>query len=98
MNDCKGMKLAINGGKPVRTKPLARHCVGANLIGKEEKELVCKVIDTQCLFRHNLGKCLHMVEQFEDELKNLIGAKYVLATSLCSASLFCSMKALKIGK
>ncbi|HPN84041.1 MAG TPA: DegT/DnrJ/EryC1/StrS family aminotransferase [Victivallales bacterium] len=93
-----GMKLAINGGKPVRTKPLPRHCVGANLIGKEEKELVCKVIDTQCLFRHNLGKCLYMVEQFEDELKKLIGTKYVLATSSGSAALFCAIKALNIGK
>ncbi len=98
MNNRKDIKLAIHGGKPIRTKPLARHCIGANLIGKEEKELVCKVIDTQCLFRHNLGNCLHMVETFEEEFKNLIGAKYVLATSSGSGSLFCAMKALKIGR
>jgi 8-amino-3,8-dideoxy-alpha-D-manno-octulosonate transaminase len=45
-------KLAINGGKPVRTKPFPPHFLGANLIGKEEKALVNKVIDAKSLFRH----------------------------------------------
>lgn len=92
-----GTELAINGGKPVRTKPFPRHCVGANLIGEEEKALVCEVIASQRLFRYNLGRCHHMVEQFEDELRELLGVRYVLATSSGSASLFCAMKALKIG-
>lgn len=94
----KNMKLAIHGGKPVRVKPLARHCIGANLIGNEEKTLVCKVIDSQSLFRHCAGKCLHMVEAFEKELKEFIGTRYALATSSGSAALFCAVKALKIGK
>ena len=94
----KDNKLAINGGKPVRTKPLARHCIGANLIGKEEKKLVCNVIDSMCLFRHCIGKCLHMVEAFEKEFREFIGTKYALATSSGSAALFCAVKALDIGK
>ena len=94
----KDMKLAIHGGKPVRTKPLARHCIGANLIGKEEKKLVCEVIDSQSLFRHCGGKCLHMVETFEKEFREFIGTRYALATSSGSAALFCAVKAMGIGK
>lgn len=91
-------KLAINGGKPVRTKPFPAQYIGANLIGKEEKELVDKVIDAKSLFRFYGSNCLNMTEQFEDELKELLDVRYTLATSSGTGALFCGMKGLNIGK
>jgi 8-amino-3,8-dideoxy-alpha-D-manno-octulosonate transaminase len=90
--------LALHGGRPVRTRPLARHCIGANLIGKEEKRLVGQVIDSHSLFRHCAGKCLHMVEIFEAEFREFLGTRYALAVSSGSGALFCAMRGLNIGK
>ena len=90
-------KLAINGGKPVRTKPFPPQYIGANLIGKEEKALVNKVIDAKSLFRHYGAKCLNMTGQFEKELSAYIGTRYALAVSSGSGALFCAMKGLNVG-
>ncbi len=89
--------LAINGGKPVRTKPFPPPFIGANLIGREEKALVDKVMDAKSLFRHYGANCLHMVDQFETELADAVGARYALATSSGSGALFCAMKGLNVG-
>lgn len=89
--------LAINGGKPVRTKPFPPPFIGANLIGREEKALVDKVMDAKSLFRHYGSNCLHMVDQFETELADAVGARYALATSSGSGALFCAMKGLNVG-
>ena len=90
-------KLAINGGKPVRTKPFPPQYIGANLIGKEEKALVNKVIGAKSLFRHYGANCLNMTGQFEKELSAFIGTRYALAVSSGSGALFCAMKGLNIG-
>ena len=90
-------KLAINGGKPVRTKPFPPQYIGANLIGKEEKALVNKVIDAKSLFRHYGANCLNMTGQFEKELSAFIGTRYALAVSSGSGALFCAMKGLNVG-
>jgi 8-amino-3,8-dideoxy-alpha-D-manno-octulosonate transaminase len=90
-------KLAINGGKPVRTKPFPAQYIGANLIGKEEKALVNKVIDAKSLFRHYGANCLNMTGQFEKELSAFIGTRYALAVSSGSGALFCAMKGLNVG-
>lgn len=95
---CAKMKLAIHGGKPVRTEPLAPQFIGANLIGMEEKILVDKVIDSKSLFRHYGSDCQNMVSTFEEEFRTLLGTRYALATATGSGALFCIMKALNISK
>jgi len=89
--------LALHGGKPVRTKPLARHCLGANLIGREEMELLRGVIHSRCLFRHNQGGG-HMVGTFEKELRDFLGVPFALATSSGSGALSCAMMAFGVGR
>lgn len=89
--------LAIHGGKPVRTKPMPRHCIGANLIGREEMALLRRVVESKCLFRHCPGGC-RMVETFERELRDFLEVPFALATSSGSGALSCAISALRIGK
>ena len=90
-------KLAVNGGNPVRSESFPPQYIGANLIGKEEKALVNKVIDAKSLFRHYGANCLNMTGRFEEELSGFIGTRYALAVSSGSGALFCAMKGLNIG-
>lgn len=89
--------LAIDGGKPVRTKPMPRLCIGANLIGREEMTLLRRVVESKCLFRHCPGNC-RMVETFEGELRDFLGMPFALATSSGSGALSCAINALGVGK
>ena len=90
-------QLAIEGGTPVRTEPLAPQFIGANLIGDEEKKLVNEAIDNQCLFRHYGNGTPHFVDDFEREFSSFTGAKYALGTATGSGSYFCAVKAFGIG-
>jgi 8-amino-3,8-dideoxy-alpha-D-manno-octulosonate transaminase len=91
------MKLAINGGKPVRTKPFPSAMPGASLIGEEALAELQDVIAERSPFRHyGIGKP-HKVRDFEEEAQRFLGSKYVLAVSSGSAALFCAVAALEIG-
>jgi 8-amino-3,8-dideoxy-alpha-D-manno-octulosonate transaminase len=90
-------RLAIEGGRPVRTTPLPPRLVGAGLIGAEEKRLVNEVIDSRSLFRHYGPNQPHFVNDFENEFRELFGVKYALATATGSGGYFCAMRALEIG-
>jgi len=45
------MKLAIDGGTPVRSKPLPPNYPGAMVMGDEEFEGVASIVQSQSLFR-----------------------------------------------
>ena len=94
MND---LKLALEGGKPIRTKPMEYLSIGTNLIGSEEMTLVKEVIESQTLFRHYGPSEPHMVDDFETEIRKLIDSRYALATSTGSGSYFCAMSALNFA-
>jgi 8-amino-3,8-dideoxy-alpha-D-manno-octulosonate transaminase len=89
--------LALRGGSPVRTWPLAPHFIGANLVGHEELELVTEVIKTKSLFRHYGPGSPHMVEDFENEAARFFGVRYALATATGSGSYSCALAGLGIG-
>ncbi len=89
--------LAIDGGKPVRTAPMAYQSIGSNLIGEEEMVLVKEVIESKTLFRHYGPAEPHMVDDFEAEIRCSIGSRYALATSTGSGAYFCALRALGIG-
>jgi 8-amino-3,8-dideoxy-alpha-D-manno-octulosonate transaminase len=89
--------LALDGGKPVRTKPMPPCFVGAGLIGDEEKRLVMEALDSRSLFRHYGPGMPHFVSDFENEFRAFIGARYALATATGSGAYFCAMRALEVG-
>lgn len=89
------MKLAINGGEPVRTTPFPRH----NTIGQEEKEAVCRVMDSGVLSKY-LG-CWHEdffggieVRALEEEWAAHFGVKHAIAVNSCTSGLYAAVGAI----
>lgn len=89
--------LALDGGTPVRNRPMGYQCVGGNVVGEEEMELVREVLENRTLFRHYGPNTPHMVDDFEREVGEFLKKKYVLATSTGSGSFFCAASALEWG-
>ena len=85
------MKLAINGGKPLRTKPFPPHIT----VGEEEKKAVCDVIDSGCLSKY-LGAWHEnfyggeQVRALEHEWATYFGAKHAIAVNSCTSGLYCA--------
>jgi len=88
------MKLAIKGGKPVRTKlfPAQR------LIGSEEKKAVMEVLDSGVLSRF-LGSWHAdfyggpQVQALENEWAAYFGVKHAIAVNSCTSGLYCAVGA-----
>jgi len=88
------MKLAINGGDPVRVKPFPAY----NTIGPEEKEAVTRVLDSGILSNY-LG-CWHEnfyggpeVKALEKEWAEYFGVKHAIAVNSCTSGLYCAVGA-----
>lgn len=78
------VKLAIDGGPPLRTKPFPTHMNASGRdFGKEEKELLAQVIDSGCLNRFGGN----MVLRFESEFAALHGMKHGIAVTSGTAAL-----------
>ncbi len=90
-------KLALEGGNPVRNRPLPEGWPGGWLIGEEEKKEVLEVIESKSLFRHYGPNLLRKVDQFEKEYAQYVGAGHALAVSSGTASLIVAMAGLGIG-
>ena len=88
------MKLAVNGGQPVRTKPFPAY----NTIGEEEKAAVNRVLDSGILSQF-LG-CWHQdfyggpeVQALEKEWAEYFGVKHAIAVNSCTSGLYCAVGA-----
>jgi dTDP-4-amino-4,6-dideoxygalactose transaminase len=88
------VKLAINGGTAVRTRPFPAY----RTIGKEEKEAINRVLDSGVLSRY-LG-CWHEnfyggpeVQNLEKEWAEYFGVKHAIAVNSCTSGLYCAMGA-----
>ncbi len=74
---------------------------GAELIGKEEKELVSEVIDRGVFFRYGFNekrKNIFRVLEFEEAFKKYMGCSYALGVASGTAALRVALAALRIGK
>lgn len=91
------MKLAINGGLPVRTKPFPAY----NTIGKEEKEAVMRVLDSGVLSKF-LG-CWDTdfyggpeVQALEREWEKYFCVKHAIAVNSATSGLYSAVGAVGI--
>lgn len=89
------MKLAIHGGKKLRSKPFPRH----KTIGLEEKKAVERVMESGVLSKY-LG-CWHEnfmggpeVQALETEWADFFGVNHAIAVNSCTSGLFCAVGAM----
>ena len=90
-------RLAIDGGTPVRSEPLAWNTPGGNVIGDAELELVTRVVRAQSPFRFYGPDLQHMVDTLEDEWRQAFSHRHALGVSSGTAALSVAMGALAIG-
>lgn len=89
-------KLAIDGGIPVIDRPLNRY-KGAAVIGKQEKQAVLEVLESQSLFRYYGPNLLSKVAAFEQNFARFVGASYAAAAANGTAALRMGLAALGVG-
>jgi len=91
-------KLAIHGGKPVRTKPFPIYVT----IGKEEKKAVAKVMDSGVLSKY-LGTWSSdffggpQVQQLEQDWCAYFGVKYAVSVNSATSGLYAAVGAAGVG-
>lgn len=92
-------QLALDGGAPIRTRPLTGGSWGPQYYDQAERRQVVEVVDTGCPFRFygRGGIVSQKVATFEKEFAAKIGTRYVLALSSGTGALECAVSALGIG-
>jgi dTDP-4-amino-4,6-dideoxygalactose transaminase len=91
------LKLAINGGKPIRTKLFPAYIT----VGDEEKKAVCEVIDSGCLSKylgtwHEHFNGGSQVQALEEEWAQYFGVKHAIAVNSCTSGLYCAVGSIGI--
>ncbi|MEO8576633.1 MAG: DegT/DnrJ/EryC1/StrS family aminotransferase [Gemmatimonadales bacterium] len=92
------MKLAINGGTPVRTTPFPRY----NTIGEEEKRAVIEVLDTGVLsgFLGTWSPAFYggtKVQQLERDWEKFFRVKHAVTVNSATSGLYAAVGAAGVG-
>lgn len=90
-------RLAIAGGKPVRTEPLPLEFPGIHYMGDQEVEAVNRVVLSRSLFRYYGVKLQKEVESFEAEFAKFLGVSHAVAVSSGTGALNVALSALGVG-
>ncbi|OWT65451.1 DegT/DnrJ/EryC1/StrS family aminotransferase [Candidimonas nitroreducens] len=90
-------RLAIDGGTPVRNRPLPWEFPGAHWIGEEELDLVTRVVKARSPFRFYGLDAQKMVDTLEQEWCAAFGHRHALGVSSGTAALAIAMWALDLG-
>ena len=90
-------RLAIDGGTPIRTKPLAQEWPGAHFMDQRETAAAVRVCKSKSLFRYYGLNLQNEVSKLEDEFAAYIGVKHGLAVSSATAALQVALGALGVG-
>jgi 8-amino-3,8-dideoxy-alpha-D-manno-octulosonate transaminase len=89
-------RLAIDGGAPVRTRPLNAGR-GLAVFGDEERDAVLEVLASRSLFRYYGPRLLRKVAAFEAALSEALGVPHAVATSSGTAAIRVALASLGIG-
>lgn len=92
------MKLAINGGTPIRTE----HFTAQNTIGKEEKKAVLEVMDSGILtgYQGNWSEAFFggpVVTRLETAWRRIFNVKHAIACNSATSGLFIACRAVQVG-
>jgi 8-amino-3,8-dideoxy-alpha-D-manno-octulosonate transaminase len=89
--------LAIDGGKPVRTRPLPLEFPGVHHMDDEEAQAALRVIQSRSLFRYYGVDLQGEVEAFESEFARFLGVSHALAVASGTGALHVALSALGVG-
>ena len=92
------MKLAINGGAPLRTSPFPRY----NTIGEEEKRAVMEVLDTGVLsgFLGTWSPAFYggtKVQELERDWEAFFGVRHAVSVNSATSGLYAAVGAAGVG-
>jgi 8-amino-3,8-dideoxy-alpha-D-manno-octulosonate transaminase len=90
-------KLAIDGGKPVRTKPLPLEFPGMQHMGKQEVQAGLRVLKARSPFRFYGVNLQREVAKLEAEFAKTMGVKHALAVTSGTGGLHVALAALGVG-
>lgn len=90
-------KLAIDGGTPVREKPLKAGYWGSEFYDDKERAELLDVLDAKSPFRWYGPKAPQKVLRFEKQFAARMESRHCLAVTSGTAALQCAMAALEVG-
>jgi 8-amino-3,8-dideoxy-alpha-D-manno-octulosonate transaminase len=90
-------ELAINGGKPVRKKPLPLEFPGVHHMDHKEVKAAVKVLKSRSLFRYYGVKLQREVEKLEAEFAERLGVKHAIGVTSGTGALHTALSALGVG-
>src|SRR6266478_7372756 len=91
------LKLAVDGGKPVRAVRLSTEYPGTQFYDDQERTELDQACDTHSLFRFYGPQQPQKVAKLEKELAAFMGVKYVLGVTSGTAALHIALTALGVG-
>jgi len=89
--------LAIEGGKPIRNKPLPFEFPGVHHMDEEEVQAALRVVRSRSLFRYYGVDLQGEVAAFESEFARFLGASHALAVTSGTGALHVALAALGVG-
>jgi dTDP-4-amino-4,6-dideoxygalactose transaminase len=89
--------LAIDGGTPVRTRPLPPESPGIHWFDEEEIAQVAQVIQARSPFRFYGPDVQHMCDKLEARFRELYGVDHALAVSSGTEAIYISLAAMDVG-
>src|SRR5262245_37738969 len=90
-------KPAIEGGTPVRSKPLRAGYWGSQFYDEKERTELLDVLEAKSPFRWYGPQIPKKVLQFEKEFAARMQTRFALAVTSGTAALQCALAALEIG-
>jgi 8-amino-3,8-dideoxy-alpha-D-manno-octulosonate transaminase len=95
--EASAQQLAVNGGTPVRTRPLTSPNWGPQFYDEQERHQLEDVLEGRNPFRWNNPPARSKVMAFENEYAARMQTKYALAVTSGTAALHVAMAALEVG-
>ena len=93
----RGEQLAVNGGTPVRTQPLATRNWGPQYYDDQEQRQLADVLEGRNPFRFNNSASASKVATFEREFAARTKTQWALAVTSGTAALHVALAALEVG-